>query len=138
MHSRHEKNGIRLPRLQHVSLSIQDGSQEQIRAFYGGLLGFREKAVPAILAPKGLLWFDAGDGEMELHFIPDTHLQGAEESRHFCLEVDNLDLYRQKLEQAGYPIIEADPLPNRPRFFTLDPSGNHVELTTIIDDYRNS
>jgi catechol 2,3-dioxygenase-like lactoylglutathione lyase family enzyme len=136
MQSKHEKAGRKLPRLQHVSLSIPDGSQEQIRAFYGGLLGFKEKQVPEILAPRGLVWFAAGDGEMELHFVPDTYLQRPEEARHFCLEVDDVDAYRVKLEQAGYALIEAEVIPHRPRFFLVDPAGNHLELTTILADYN--
>ncbi len=136
MQSKYEKEGRKLPRLQHVSLSIPDGSQEQIRAFYGGLLGFREKQVPAALASRGLVWFAAGDSEMELHFVPDTYLQRPEEARHFCLEVDDVDAYRAKLEKAGYTIRETTPIPNRPRFFLLDPANNLLELTTIQADYN--
>lgn len=128
----------KLPRLQHVSLSISAGMQEQIRAFYGEMLGFEEKQVPATLADKGLIWFAAGEGEMELHFVPDTSLQRREEARHFCLEVEDVEYYRHLLTQAGYELIEADPIPHRPRFFCFDPAGNHVELTTILDDYRHA
>jgi catechol 2,3-dioxygenase-like lactoylglutathione lyase family enzyme len=135
MQSKYEKAGQKLPRLQHVSLSIPAGSQEQIRAFYGGLLGLKEKQVPEILAGRGLVWFAVGDGEMELHFVTDTLLQRPEEARHFCLEVNDVDTYRAKLTQAGYTIRETDPIPNRPRFFTMDPAGNSLELTTIQDDY---
>lgn len=138
MQSSHERNGIKLPRLQHVSLSIKSGSQDQIRDFYSGLLGFQEKQPPAGLAAKGIVWFAAGAGEMELHFIPDAYLQRSEEARHFCLEVSDLEAYRKALKEAGHQIIEAEPIPHRPRFFTIDPCGNHLELTTILDDYTKS
>lgn len=135
MPSSHERNGMKLPRLQHVSLSIQNGEQDQIRAFYGDLLGFQEKQAPASLAARGIVWFDAGTSEMELHFVPDAYLQRPEEARHFCLEVSDIEAYRSALKEAGYQIVEAEPIAHRPRFFTIDPCGNHVELTTILDDY---
>ncbi|GHO89068.1 VOC family protein [Dictyobacter formicarum] len=138
MPSSPERNGIKLPRLQHVSLSIKSGSQDQIRAFYSSLLGFQEKQPPASLAAKGVVWFAAGAGEIELHFVPDTYLQRPEEVRHFCLEVSDLESYRKALKEAGYQIIEAEPIPHRPRFFTIDPCGNHLELTAILGDYAKA
>ncbi|GCE17498.1 hypothetical protein KDK_12980 [Dictyobacter kobayashii] len=70
--------------------------------------------------------------------MPDPYLQRPEEARHFCLEVSNVDSYRSALKEAGYQIIEAEPIPHRPRFFTIDPAGNHLELTTILDDYQQA
>jgi catechol 2,3-dioxygenase-like lactoylglutathione lyase family enzyme len=107
-----------------------------MRRFYGDLLGLREKAVPHTLDALRLVWFVAGDGEMEIHCVPDTHLPHPQEARHICLEVDNLERYRQQLEEAGYQIQETIPIPNRPRFFTTDPCGNRLELTSILDDYN--
>ncbi len=138
MQSRYGKQGGKLPRLQHTALPISDGKQDAIRAFYGKLLGLTEKAVPSTLEGRGLVWFEAGNGETELHFTPDPYLAHPDEGRHICLEVEDVESYRGKLEDAGYSIIETTPIPQRPRFFTLDPCGNHVELTTILDDYRRA
>ena len=132
------RNRVTLPRLQHVAIPITEGAQDAIRLFYQDLLGFAEKTVPRALAGKGLVWFSAGDHEMELHCIPDSYLAEAEEARHLCLEVDDLATYRQKLMDAGYQIVDADPIPYRPRFFTFDPCGNHIEFTSIEDDYRKA
>jgi catechol 2,3-dioxygenase-like lactoylglutathione lyase family enzyme len=138
MTSLHKVQGALLPRLQHVSLPIQAETQDTMRAFYRDLLGFTEKPVPYELAGRGLVWFAAGDLEMELHLTPDPYLAYPEEGRHVCFEVDNLEHYRAMLSQAGYPIIETIAIPGRPRFFTKDPSGNRVELTTIEADYRET
>ncbi len=136
MASIHKQQGAKLPRLQHVALAITDGKQDDIRVFYRDIVGLSEKPVPETLAGKGLVWFAAGDGEMELHFIPDTYLAQPAEARHFCLEVEDVESYRSRVRDAGYQIIEAGPIPHRPRFFCLDPCGNHVEFTTIEGDYR--
>ncbi len=135
MQADYDKRGSKRPRLQHTSLPISDGAQDAIRAFYGGLLGLTEKPLPHVFAGRGLVWFAAGDGEMELHFVPDTYLSHLQEGRHICIEVEDVESYRSKLQELDYPIIEADPIPHRPRFFTLDPCGNRLELTTILGDY---
>ena len=80
-----------MPRLQHVSTPIRQGTQEQIRAFYGGVLGLEEKEVPRTLAHLNLVWFTVGDGELELHFFPSA-IQAIEgDQRHFCLVVEDLE-----------------------------------------------
>lgn len=124
------------PRLQHVSIVITPGGQETARAFYSGVLGLEEKETPSTLAHMHLLWFAVGEGEMELHCLPGNTLPSGGEQNHFCLVVDNLDEYRRRLSEAGVALTEAEPIPNRPRFFCRDPFGNLLELTTIEGDYR--
>jgi catechol 2,3-dioxygenase-like lactoylglutathione lyase family enzyme len=123
------------PRLQHVSCAIPDGAQDAIRAFYSGVLGLEEKTAPKVLADRHVIWFSAGDSETELHFIPDPILPDPLGQYHFCLEVPELEHYRTRLTEAGYAIIEATPIPNRPRFFCRDPFNNLVEFTTIMGNY---
>ncbi len=124
------------PRLQHASMLIPPGAQETVRAFYGGLLGLEEKPTPQSLAHLHIVWFAAGEGEMELHFLPTTHRPSTNDQRHICLVVDDLEAYRRRLEEAHVTITEAEPIPQRPRFFCRDPFGNLVELATIEGDYR--
>jgi catechol 2,3-dioxygenase-like lactoylglutathione lyase family enzyme len=124
------------PRLQHVSTPYPRGRQDDVRAFYGDLLGLEEKPVPATLADLELVWFAAGPDEMELHFLPDPVPPDRRAQRHFCLEVESLEDVRRRLEDAGYEISYQEEIPNRPRFFSRDPFGNLVELTVIEGDYR--
>lgn len=126
------------PRLQHASMSIPFGAQETARVFYGGILGLEEKQPPHTLAHLNLLWYAAGDGEMELHFLPDPFVTDDDDPRHICLVVDDLEDYRRRLTESGVEIIAAEPIPNRPRFFCRDPFGNRLELTTIQGDYRTA
>ncbi len=123
------------PRLQHTSMVIPPGTQESVRAFYGGVLGLEEKQPPHTLAHLDLVWFAAGEDEMELHFLPDPHHPDGTDQRHICLVVEDLEHYRRRLTEARVAIIAADPIPNRPRFFCRDPLGNLVEFTTILGDY---
>ena len=123
------------PRLQHVSCSIPAGAQDTIRAFYNGILGLEEKPSPKALVDLNVIWFSVGDNEMELHFIPDPILADPLGQYHFCLEVSELESYRARLTEAGYAIIEATPILNRPRFFCRDPFNNLVEFTLILGNY---
>ena len=127
---------MRVKRLQHVSTTYPTGREEEVRAFYGGLLGLREKEQPEALASSRVVWYEAGEGEYELHFLPEDSRAREGTARHFCLEVDELDDFRRRLEEAGHRTRDATPIPGRPRFFCSDPFGNPVELTTIERDYR--
>jgi catechol 2,3-dioxygenase-like lactoylglutathione lyase family enzyme len=123
-------------RLQHVSIPFTRGNEEELRAFYGGVLGLEEKRPPQVLDPLGVVWFAAGDGELELHFLPEDAID-TRSGRHFCLDVDDLDLVRERLAAAGHEVAETSQIPNRARFFTCDPFGNRVEVTRISGDYAS-
>ncbi len=124
------------PRLQHASMVIPPGTQDAVRAFYGGLLGLEEKQPPHSLSHRHLVWFAAGEGELELHFMPNPTPPDGTDRRHICLVVDDLEDYRRRLTEAGVTITTAEPIPYRPRFFCRDPLGNLLELTMIQGDYR--
>ena len=115
-------------RLQHVSTPYPRGRQDAVRAFYGDVLGLVEKEVPASLADQELVWFEAGPPDLELHFLPDPVAPDPGAQRHFCLEVDDVEGWRRKLEDAGFETSDDTPIPNRPRFFCRDPFGNRIEL----------
>jgi catechol 2,3-dioxygenase-like lactoylglutathione lyase family enzyme len=138
MGSIYQSRGVHLPRLHHTTLPIPDGGQEQGRAFYSKIVGLQEKTPPADIASRGVLWFVAGDNEMEIHLVPDAFLANAQEGRHVCFEVDDVGAYRQRIAAAGYAITEASAIVNRPRFFCRDPFNNLVEFTTIEGDYLSA
>jgi catechol 2,3-dioxygenase-like lactoylglutathione lyase family enzyme len=124
---------MRLRSLQHVSSPYLEGSEAALRRFYGEVLGFREQPPPSALAGMRLLWFSAGEG-LELHFFPGP--PEMESRRHFCLDIDDLEETRHRLQKAGLEPFDDTPIPNRPRFFCRDPAGNLVEFTRIEGDYR--
>ncbi len=121
-------------RIQHVSIPRPPGSDEATRAFYGGLLGLHEVPPPRSLQSLGLIWFDLGG--MELHCFTETPAGQDHSGRHFCLEVDDLEGLRARLEGAGVAVVGDIPIPGRPRYFLRDPFGNRIEVTTIEADYR--
>jgi catechol 2,3-dioxygenase-like lactoylglutathione lyase family enzyme len=126
--------GVKLRRLQHVSSPYPHGKQDEVRAFYGALLGLKEVPVPHTLAHRELVWFSAGSDGLEMHFFPGA--PDREHPRHFCLDIEDLQAVRSQLVAAGYEPYDGTPIPNRPRFFCRDPFGNLMEFTTVLGDYR--
>jgi catechol 2,3-dioxygenase-like lactoylglutathione lyase family enzyme len=113
--------------LQHVSVPMLRGGHDAARAFYGGLLGLEERAVPPKLDPSRLVWFNVGP-ELELHLYESE--ERAAEAQHFCLRLDDgLERMRERLELAGVEVADTTEIVGRPRFMCRDPFGNWVELT---------
>ncbi|MFN3337078.1 MAG: VOC family protein, partial [Thermomicrobium sp.] len=116
-----------LKRIPHVSITAPPDGGETARAFYGGVLGLREKPVPETLAGLNrLLWFDVGPSE--LHIVAEDDETRGRSRRHVCFEVDNLAAVRARLVEAGYQPYEATLIPGRPCFLR-DPfstPGEHL------------
>lgn len=123
-------------RLQHVSVPMPPGGEEQTRAFYGGVLGLTEKIPPSSLADLGLVWFEASDDGMEVHVFTDKSGIKGSNDQHLCLQVDSLDAFRAQISEAGVAIEETTPIHNRPRFFIRDPFGNQIEITEVLGEYN--
>jgi catechol 2,3-dioxygenase-like lactoylglutathione lyase family enzyme len=112
-------------RLQHVSICFPPGAADEVRAFYGGVLGLEEIAVPPKLDAGKLVWFAGGGGDLELHLMPGEVAAGPQ---HLCLAVEDLEEIRSRLEADGRALSEATEIVGRPRFFCRDPFGNLLEL----------
>jgi catechol 2,3-dioxygenase-like lactoylglutathione lyase family enzyme len=128
-------NDSALPKFQHVTITFSPAQEAELRGFYVGILGFREKPIPKVVKPLGWIWFDTGMPGVELHCVPDDEPVPANTRHHFCLEVDDLKRQREALIGAGFGIEEARPLPFRKRFFARDPFNNLIEFVHVEGDY---
>lgn len=50
--------------LHHVQICCPAGSEDELRAFYSGVVGLAETAKPPVLAARGGVWFRAGGQEL--------------------------------------------------------------------------
>jgi catechol 2,3-dioxygenase-like lactoylglutathione lyase family enzyme len=89
----------------HVQLAMPRGREDEVRAFYGDLLGLSELAKPANLAARGGVWFAAG--EQQIHLGIEDDFRPAMKA-HPALVVEGLDEFR--------------------RFYVSDPFGNRLEF----------
>lgn len=118
---------VNAKRINHVTIAVPAGEHEKARAFYGDLLGLEEIPRPAALnAVYDLMWFKFLDGLLHLDFTPPWVTPA--ENRHVAFEVENLPSIRRYLESQGATIREAVTMPDRERFYLLDPFGNYFEL----------
>jgi catechol 2,3-dioxygenase-like lactoylglutathione lyase family enzyme len=112
-------------RLDHVQLAIPKGSEALCRAFYCDLLGWREVEKPPVLASRGGLWLDIGDGQVHLGVEDDFRLA---RKAHPALLVEDLEGLAQKLRTAGITVTFDDAIPGTRRFYASDPVGNRLEF----------
>jgi catechol 2,3-dioxygenase-like lactoylglutathione lyase family enzyme len=111
--------------IHHVQLTCPAGSEECLRAFYGGVLGLTEIDKPPALARRGGCWF-RGFG-IELHLGVEPDFRPARKG-HPGLLVSNLDDWAGRLTAAGYPVTFDDDFPGMRRFYSEDPHGNRLEF----------
>ena len=118
---------VNAKRINHVTIAVPAGEHDKVRAFYGDLLGWEEIPRPdALNAVYDLMWFRFLDILLHLDFTP-PWVQPSE-NRHLAFEVANLPQVRRYLETHGATIREAVTMPDRERFYLLDPFGNYFEL----------
>jgi catechol 2,3-dioxygenase-like lactoylglutathione lyase family enzyme len=122
-------------RLQHTSIPMPPGGDENARAFYGAVLGMREIAKPEGLAAMTVIWFAANDDGDEVHVFKDEHLGRNSAAQHLCLEVDDIEAYKARLGEHGYEVRVPETIQNRPRLFVRDPFDNLIELVEIRGQY---
>ena len=113
------------PRIHHVQVAIPPAGEEQARRFYGRLLGLADVPKPPPLQARGGVWFATGN--VQLHLGVDPAFQPARKA-HVALEVRGLAALRARLEEAGHPTTEDEPLPGYRRCYVADPFGNRTEL----------
>jgi catechol 2,3-dioxygenase-like lactoylglutathione lyase family enzyme len=116
--------------IHHVLLSCPAGSEDGLRAFYGGVLGLAEVDKPPALASRGGCWF-RGHG-IELHLGVEADFRPARKA-HPGLLVHDIDGWAARLTAAGYPVAFDDEFPGMRRFYTEDPNGNRLEFLEPLD-----
>lgn len=110
----------------HVQLAVPARAEDDLRAFYGDLLGMTELPKPPALAGRGGCWFAAGAAVVHLGvqepFAPAR-------KAHPAFVVADLATLQARLEAAGYACERSDgEVPGVLRFHTHDVVGNRVEF----------
>jgi catechol 2,3-dioxygenase-like lactoylglutathione lyase family enzyme len=111
-------------KIDHVAIDITD--VPRAKAFYSGILGFREIPRPASFTFGGA-WYQIGPDVLHLvsrseSFPPAPH--------HFCLWVEDVHAAAEVIRSAGCEVTwdVRFKIPGIDRFFTRDPDGNRVEF----------
>jgi catechol 2,3-dioxygenase-like lactoylglutathione lyase family enzyme len=116
--------------IHHVQLAMPAGEDEAAVRFYGTVLGLDHIPKPAVLAPRGGVWFKRG--ELEVHLGVEEGFRPAVKA-HPAFLVTNLDEIRARIEQAGYKVTDTVQLEGFHRIYVRDPFGNRLELIEPAD-----
>lgn len=111
--------------IDHVQVSCPAGSEDELRAFYVGVLGMTELAKPPALAAKGGAWFRAGT--CEIHAGVEHDFRPARKA-HPGIAVADIDALAERVSAAGGEVRWDDAIPGVRRFHTVDAVGNRLEL----------
>jgi catechol 2,3-dioxygenase-like lactoylglutathione lyase family enzyme len=108
--------------IDHVQLAIPPDGEAAARAFYVGLLGFREVPKPPEMRARGGMWFAEG-----IHLGLEEGMRPSAKA-HPALLVRDLDVALARLAAAGIEFAEARDQPGVKRGHIRDPFGNRIEL----------
>lgn len=111
---------IALRRIDHVTLAMPPGREDDAVSFYEGALGLRAVPEPEPMARRGGRWFQ-GDG-VRLHLAVEDDLRPGRSARPALL-VRGLDLLAERLRQAGVEVRAGEQ-----ELHVEDPFGNPIEL----------
>jgi len=125
---------IEYRRINHITIAAPAGEHEKVRAFYGGVLGLKEVERPdALNKVFDLIWYEWMDVLLHIDFTPPWFKPA--ENRHMAVEVTNIHAVRTYLERQEAEIVEAVPMPDRERFYLLDPFGNYIEVIEMKNSH---
>jgi catechol 2,3-dioxygenase-like lactoylglutathione lyase family enzyme len=118
-------------RINHVQITVPSGTENAARAFYCGVLGLPEVEKPEALKGRGGLWLAIGD--QQIHIGTEDGFDRLMTKGHIAYEVEDVGMWRAKLEANGAKIAESVPIPGYERFETRDPFGNRIEFIQPLE-----
>ncbi|HEX8289428.1 MAG TPA: VOC family protein [Pyrinomonadaceae bacterium] len=117
-------------KVQHAQITIPKSAEAEARKFYCDFLGLTEIPKPESLHGRGGFWMRLGD--FQIHVGTENDFDRTKTKAHLAYEVENLQAWREKLENYGVKIIEGVPIPGCNRFEFRDPFGNRVEFLESV------
>ena len=116
---------MKVTRVAHVSLNVEDGLDET-RRFYADVLGLGDRARPEIPGIGGH-WHTLGDAELHLVDAPCRGAGIDPTGPHFCVFVEDLDGAIAELDARGIEYVRGAQ-GEVVQIWIVDPTGHTVEL----------
>ncbi|WP_188892561.1 VOC family protein [Paenibacillus radicis (ex Gao et al. 2016)] len=113
--------------IDHVQLAAPEGCEQEARAFYARLLGWRELEKPDSLKKRGGVWFQCGP--QQVHIGVQTGFTPARKA-HPAFGVCGITELQSWLQAHGVETIADDSRQEEgaERFYVNDPFGNRLEF----------
>lgn len=116
---------MRVLKINHVQLAMPPDEEDRARKFYSELLGIPEVPKPAHLAKRGGAWFERGD--LKVHLGVQKDFRPATKA-HVAFETASLKDLIADCREAGYRVVDDEPLEGYTRAYIYDPFGNRLEF----------
>jgi catechol 2,3-dioxygenase-like lactoylglutathione lyase family enzyme len=116
----------------HTQITIPTSQEDAARDFYCGVLGLKEIDKPDALASRGGFWLEVGG--FQVHVGVEDFAGRRPSKAHIAYLVNDLENWREKLEDHNIEILDGIPIPGYRRFEFRDPFGNRVEFLQQIDN----
>lgn len=130
---------IQITRINHITYNAPSGSEAKVKKFFGDVLGLQEVPIPkALEGIYEITWFKLGDQTLHIEYIKNFKVHEKDTSGallpgfHMALEVKDLDGFRKELKAKGANTKDGPVIPDRKRFFVIDPFDNYIELIEMI------
>lgn len=112
--------------IHHAQVTAPKGSGDEVRRFYGTVLGLTEISVPETMTKYGLIWFQCGPSQ--LHVGQEDGIERAKTGAHLAYHVIDMKAWRARLSQQGLELVEQPKIAGYDRFHIHDPFGNKIEI----------
>lgn len=113
-------------RVHHAQITIPVGAETDAREFYCEFLGLNEVPKPESLQGRGGFWLEIG--EFQVHVGTEDGFDRAKTKAHLAYQVENLELWRERLKRRGVEVLEGIKIPDYRRFEFRDPFKNRIEF----------
>ena len=124
-------------RINHITVSCPPEKEKEIRWFYEKVMGFKEIEHPSALDQQyKVIWYDTPWMRLHVDLTPPFINVGL--SRHFALEVDNIQKARQHFSSHKVTIKEDVAVPYCHRFDVVDPAENYIEIMELKDKKKRA
>lgn len=112
--------------IDHVQITVPPNCESEAKKFYCEILGLKEIEKPDNRKKNGGFWVQVGTAQ--LHVGIEDDVDRSKTKAHTAYLVRDLDIWRKRLKEYDFEIIESAPFPNATAFEFRDPFGNRVEL----------
>ena len=110
----------------HAQITVPRGRSDEVRAFYGGVLGLSEIPVPGTMTTYGLIWFRVGD--RELHVGQEDGVDRLKTNAHLAYHVSDMKAWRRRLAEHNVETFDQPKIAGYDRVHVRDPFGNRIEI----------
>lgn len=119
--------------IDHIQVTYPSEVEDIMLFFYSKVLALTEIKKPETLKHDGGAWYILGN--IQIHLSTEKNPDNAASRRHICYLVNDLQGFKQHLQQYGVEIIpDRLPIPGINRFFLRDPAGNRIEIAELIQN----